>query len=426
MKYLACCATALLALFSPAGLALDDFVPADALYEMGLVKYWQLLVPLEIGQKLQDVYFVDDHLYLGTDDGFVYAVDAATGAIHWLRPITRSGYAVRRPCHAGDKVIFVTPVDVQVYERLSGDPIARRDLDFPAGTAPVTDGQRIFIGGLDRRMYALDLETQFLDWRVVTNSAITGAPAIHGEFLFFANDVGRVYGCVAEDKRLLWETAAYGPVTAGLVADERGVFVASRDYSLYLLDLGYGNVRWRARFSGPLYDPPVLTPDVVYQYSPADGLVAVEAEAVAPIDERIRWRLPGALAALTVHDRHTYVLMNSETLASVDPETGMVELTAPAAGLTLPMPAPAAKTIYLAGPLGRVFCARPRGVAPLRAEDLIAAIRGPAPTPAPQVRAATGPTTTAPTVEPLESRRGGAPIGGKSKVSREFRPNDGR
>jgi eukaryotic-like serine/threonine-protein kinase len=420
MKYPCALAGALVAL-TAVTLQAADFIPAEPLHAAGLVKYWQLQVPLTRDQQLQDVYLVDDALYLGTQDGYVYAVDAPTGAIRWLQPVTRSGYHLRRPCHAGDNVIFSTPTDVQVYERRSGDPVNRHDLDFPAGTAPVADGKHIFLGGLDRRLYALELKSQYLDWRVVTSDPISSNLVLYGPTVFCANDRGHVYACTAADKKFVWQTAAYGSVTAPLVADERGVFVASRDFSLYLLDLNFGNVRWRARFAGPLYDAPVLTPDLIFQYTPTDGVVAVEAEPVAVIDERIRWRVPNGRSALTVHEGTAYILLADGAIAAVDAKSGQTTTTVPAAGFTLAMPAPASSTVFVAAHDGRVFCARPQGVAPLKGEDLLNALRPPAP---PVVATAASQPTTRPAAaadDPLNTRRSGTPVGGKSKVSREYK-----
>ena len=138
----------LVALLAPLAYAQEDFIPPQPLTDAGLVKYWQLQLILEKGQRLQNVFLVDDHLYLGTEDGYVFAVHAPTGLLRWLRPITRSGYPVRRPCRAGENVIFTTPSDMQIYDWATGDPVVRQDFRFPSATGPVSDGKLVFVGGL--------------------------------------------------------------------------------------------------------------------------------------------------------------------------------------------------------------------------------------------------------------------------------------
>jgi len=430
MKPFRVCAGMLIGLTCAATLADEDFIPVQPLQDAGLVKYWQLQLPLEKNQVLRDAYLVDDQLYLGTDDGYVYAVHADTGAIRWLAPITRSGYHVRRPCHTDDRTVFVTPTDIQVYDRQTGEGLSRTDLRFPPGTAAVSDGRRLFVGGIDHRLYALNTETVYLVWRAVTDASISASPAIYGDYVFAATDSGVVYACKRDNKAFHWQTSVYGPISADLVAKESGVYVASRDQSLYLLDFDFGQPRWRARFSGPLYEPPVVTPELAYQYCPNDGLVAVE-NAVLAVDERIRWKMPEGRSALTVHNQLAYVLTTDGRILAVQTKKGQVAYTIPASDFTIPVPAPDTSTIFVASPQGRLFCARPRGVPLVKKEDVLAALQPPPATRATTSQPATRPTTqpsTRPTTQPASAPasqptpRKGLPLGGKSKISRGYRP----
>lgn len=397
-----------------------DYVPAEPLREAGMKTYWQLQLPLEVDQQVQHVHRVDDHLYVGTQDGYAYCVHAPTGVLRWVRPITRSGYALRRPAHAGENVIFVTPPDVQVYELHSGAPVQRRDLDFPAGTGGLSDGTRLFIGGLDRRFYTLDVESLYLDWRVVTSGPIASGPGAYEDSLFFANDAGDVYCCTRKNKVLTWRSSGFGPISADLVVTEAGVFVASRDFSLYLLDLKFGNVRWRARCAGPLFEAPVVTPDTVYQFCRAEGLVAIEATVVDVVESRIRWRLPEGRSALTMHEDAVYVLSSDGRLLRVTEGTGAIEASAPAAGFTMAVPSPGDATAFVFAPDGRIACLRPMNVPPLRKEAIVEALRGPEVEDA--LTARVTPTTRPARMseDPLSTKRRGMPVGGKSKVSRDF------
>ena len=54
------CAWTLIAWLCPLGPAADDFLPPQPLYEAGLAKFWQLRIPLEKDQRVQDAYLVDD------------------------------------------------------------------------------------------------------------------------------------------------------------------------------------------------------------------------------------------------------------------------------------------------------------------------------------------------------------------------------
>ncbi len=399
--------------------AQEDFLAPGPLHEAGLEKYWQLQLPLEKGQSLNEFYLVDDALYAATDDGYVYALDAHTGVIRWLQPVSRSGYHVRRPCHAGNNVIFVTPVDIQKYDRLTGHGFSRTALRFPSGTAGVCDDSLLFIGGLDRRLYAFDLESIQVVWKVMGDAPITSTPAIFGESIFFATASGTTYACTRKDKMLEWKYETFGPIDANLVATSRGIFVASRDLSLYLLDHQFGRPFWQARFSGPLEEAPVVADELAFQYSSDDGLIAVET--AVGVEERLRWKLPQGRQALTITDRHVFILNQDHQLLAVALDDGTVDHAVPTPGFGLGASDMVNQTIFMANARGKLFCARPEGLPPLKRSDLLHALRGAGEEQS--TTAAGGQPTTRPareSADPLHTPRTGRPVGGKSQVTREF------
>jgi len=202
----------LLALSVPAASGEGDFVDSAGLHEAGLVTYWQLRLPLQPGQEIAASYLVDDHVYAATQDGYVYAIDAQTGAIRWVKQVTTAGYVIRRPCHADNRTVFVTPPTVAQYDRYTGRPIQILETHFPTGSAAVSEGLRFYLGGIDQRIYAFRLDQDFEDWKARADGAVVSRPALLGKHLYFAGDEGTVYACVAENKQFYWRARRVGPV----------------------------------------------------------------------------------------------------------------------------------------------------------------------------------------------------------------------
>lgn len=401
--------------------AAQDYLAPGPLSAAKLGKSWQLQVQLDPGQTITRAYFADDQIYLGTNDGYVFAIYARTGTLRWIEPITSGGYPVPRPCHVGDRAVFVMPAEVRVFNRQFGEALARRELEFPAGGPAVGDGTRIFFGGLDRRLYALGVKDLFEDWKILTEGQITAAPAIFADYLYFASEDGRVYSCNRENKKFQWRASTFAPITADLIATEEGVYAASRDNSLYLLDILFGQVRWRARLSGPLYEPPVITKGTAYQYCPNDGVVAINTEQILDEDKRIRWRFRDGRTALADDDKFAYVLTESQKLAVLDRESGEVRHSIEAGGFTFGLPDPATQSLIIASQQGHLFCARPIDAPYIRAEDVRAALRSAdsQPTSAPAAEAVAEATSQPAQVEEADKPKGPV-VGGRSKVSREY------
>ncbi len=412
------CLLSLLALASAAqGQA--DYIAHEPLESAGFVKLWQLQLPLEAGQEVRDAYQVEDALYVATNDGHVYALHTDSGALRWMREVTTGGYRVTRPSHVGDRVVFVTTSQVTQYDRLSGEPIRRFNLRFPASSGNVSDGTHYYFGSLNRRFYSFDVQADFDTWKAGTNGSILSTPALFGEYLFVASDDGGVYACVAADKRFHWQTSTTGPNTADLVADERGVYVASRDRSLYSLNLVNGRVQWRTRLSGPLLVAPVVTPETAYQFESYDGLVAINT-GLKDIEERVRWRLPRGLSMLTVLEAAAIVLTRDEAILVVDNQSGAVTAEISAPGFNLCVPRPTERSILLVSRDGRIFNAKPKGAPLVTRSDLRKAIYGADATATTSTRPATTRPSAPPAADSSRAAPQGPPVGGKSKVSRDY------
>lgn len=411
----------LLAALSAAAPAQNDFIAPEPLRAADLMRFWQIALPLDPGQRVTDAYLVDDQIYACTQDGFAFAIHAPTGALRWMNEITRGGYRIRKPAHAGSAVIFAAGTQVLKFDRVTGDPLGVGTLKFAAGTGVASDGERYFLGGLNGRFYCYDALDMTETWKAGTNASITSTPAVYGEVLYVAGEDTGIYACTTKDKRLKWQSAATGSTTADVVAGSDGVFIASRDLALFLYDLEFGQIRWRARFSGPLYEPPVLAGDAAFQFCPDDGLVAVETDVLKE-ENRIRWRMPRGRALLTVDPKRAYALTQDETIVSAELKTGAVGATIPAPGFIIAIPSPTDGAVIVASPDGRVFCARAKDVPFVKRDELRKALQpsngAAASQPTSQPAAKPAPTPSA--SESLRTTITGPATGGKSKVSREY------
>ena len=418
-KMLIATCAALVLIAAPA-LGEADYLDGAALHDAGLAKYWQLRVPLATDQQITTGYLVDDQIYLATADGVVFAIHAPSGALRWRKQITSAGYDIRKPCHAGDRVVFITPPSITQYDRYSGQPISKIDTWFPTGSPAISDGMRLFVGGIDSKMYAIPLDLDFEQWKSRASGPITSQPQLFDGYLYFASHNGNIYACMAQNKEFYWRTFIHASVTADLVVDKNGVYVAAGDNLLYLLDPAEGGRRWRARFSGPLREAPVVTEETAFQYCAPDGVAAINTGTVG-VEQRIRWTIPNARKALTVVERSAYLLSNEQTILVADLDDGRTTHTVAAPGFTLPLSSPNVPAVFVASADGRIFCAKPEGSPPLLASDVVKAMSRPEPE---AETGADGEAAAAGEVkgeeDALASKRAGSGLGGKSKVSKEY------
>jgi hypothetical protein len=179
---------------------------------------------------------------------------------------------------------------------------------------------------------------------------------------------------------------------------------------------------WRARLSGPLAEAPVLTPETAYQYCADDGLVAVSIRAESD-DTRIRWKFSRGRRFLTLDEQRVFVLTSDGQIAVLAAADGHVLQEIPAQGFTMAAAVVDIPAFYLIDPQGRVLCARAKDVPFPRREAVVKALVPEKSAEEAAAGAAEETSLLRATPEiPLESANTGKPVGGKSKISKEWTP----
>jgi outer membrane protein assembly factor BamB len=391
-----------------------ELVTVEQLQEFGYSKFWTSNLPLLPGDRVRAVSLLDDNLYVTTQRGYVMAVQADVGMVRWAASVGRAVDDIFAPTHieipeGGGPTVVVTSTEVYIFDRYSGRPIKRFDLEFPPGSAAAGDAQRLYIGGNNGNVYALIWNTPHARpiqaWRVLIGAAVTATPVFLGtDGLVIAARDGTVYACTSIDKGQLWQFRTDGPIRGTPYADDSGVYVASMDRSLYHLSLLDGTPIWRCRLPEPLSDSPVVAGHTIYQYSHNDGLYAVDMERGS-----ILWHNPGGRHFLARDEQRVCVLSANRQLEVLDANTGKPQHTVKVPDADFVASNTRDAALFLVSADGRALCATPGNVPYIRREQAIAARerltlppgqRGAAPEPRDKVAE---PPEEAPT-DPLQSR----------------------
>ncbi len=187
----------------------------------------------------------------GTADsafGEIFAFDLATGRALWKRSTTDG--IVSDICRSGDRLLAITRADsLLCLDAASGRLVwsfrGGGPLYDVAYRSPAVAGGRVFMGGSDGAVHALDASSGRVLWtRDLHDRISTGVLAL-GEALYLGTGSGEVYrlrqdtGAVAA--RLSVGEATSGPPTP--VGDS--LFVLAGERSLICLDKSLSRVRWR-------------------------------------------------------------------------------------------------------------------------------------------------------------------------------------
>jgi outer membrane protein assembly factor BamB len=223
-------------------------------------------------------------VYVGSQDGKVYALNATTGKQIWN--YTTGGAVVSSPAVAGG-VVFVGSQDGKIYalNATTGKQIWNYPTWWEVWSSPAVANGVVFVhGGWDGTtwngtIYALKASTGTLIWTVTTPgpSPTESSPAVADGIVFVGSGDGRVYALNATTGKQIWSYTTGGVVESSPAVVGGVVFVGSDDNRTYALNASTGGLLWRYATGGAVVSSPAVVGGVVFVGSDDGRVYALNA-----------------------------------------------------------------------------------------------------------------------------------------------------
>ena len=268
------------------------------------------------GRIVSSPVYRDGTVYVGADDGNVYAIDAADGRQRWKR---RTGGPVpSTPAVAGDTV-YVASYDGKLHaldartgatrwkfatggERrfeakgLHGFLPRNQTFADPFDvylSSPVVAEGRVYFGSGDGNLYALDASSGRLAWTFATRDVVHASPAYANGVVYVGSFDGDFYAVDAATGRERWrfrggrDASIHNQVgfqSSPAVVDGV-VYTGCRDAHLYALDAATGAEQWRYDADGSWINtaPAVAHGKVVFATSDSRLFLVADAKTGKPL-----------------------------------------------------------------------------------------------------------------------------------------------
>jgi outer membrane protein assembly factor BamB len=227
---------------------------------------------------------VDGTVYVGSSNEDVYALNAATGAIRWKRD---TGGAVDSGLAVTDGVVYVGNDNNEVFalDAATGAVGWTRRTGDNVTTNPAVSGGTVYVGCEDDSVYALDAATGAVRWRRTTGGQVNSSPAISAGVVFVGSDDGKVYALNAATGSVEWTRSTGGKVDSAPAVADGVVFVGSDDGDVYALDSATGSVEWTRPTGGEVDSGPAVSGGTVFVGSVSGDVYALDSATGAP-----RWK----------------------------------------------------------------------------------------------------------------------------------------
>ena len=256
--------------------------------------------------------FSDDTIFIGSDDGNVYAVDAADGRQRWKY---RTGGPVPATPAVAAGVVYAGSYDGKFYalDAKTGEPrwkfATGGERRFEAKnlhgllpkdqtiadpfdvflSSPVVAQGSVYFGSGDGHVYALDAQSGALNWKFRTGDVVHASPAYADGVVYFGSWDSYFYAVDAKTGAERWrfhggeDPAIHNQVgfqSSPAVVDGV-VYTGCRDSKLYALDAATGREKWHFDGAGSwvISSPAVAQGKVVFGTSDSSLYLVIDADS---------------------------------------------------------------------------------------------------------------------------------------------------
>ena len=219
---------------------------------------------------------VDGVVYIGSRDKFLYAVDAASGELRWRYG---TGAWVNSTPAIADGIVYAGSYDHSLHavDAASGELRWRYETGDEVESSPAVAGGTVYIGSRDTFLYAVDADSGELRWRYATGDWVRSSPVVVEGVVYVGSDDGYVYAIDAASGELRWRYETGGEVYSSPAVVEGVVYVGSDDGYVYAIDAASGELRRRYATGGRVYSSPAIADGAVYVGSHDGYVYAAEA-----------------------------------------------------------------------------------------------------------------------------------------------------
>ena len=231
-----------------------------------------------------------DGLVFVASDQMIEARDGMTGDLKWRAPLP-GGAAAPLYWDTGWLLASTSAGDLAAFRASDGTLVWRRQLGAPLTAPPGPALDRLFLPLADHRLVSVLLKSGETVWERQFDAAITAVLALDDQ-LIVGTATKDVSSLDLRRGRNRWTWQLGGDIAGIPAADDKRIYLASRDNMLRALDRKSGNMRWNEGLSsrpagGPLrFADTVLMPLVSSQiigFDPATGKQTVTVAAASEI-----------------------------------------------------------------------------------------------------------------------------------------------
>jgi len=238
------------------------------------------------GNRIQSSPLIDGNMvFVGSNDSAFYAVSAANGSLLWQR---KTGHTIRsKAATDGNLVFFTSGNNLHALNKLTGEDVWIYNSSDSTGaqtldpwdyhqSSPVMYNSLVFAGFGDGWMKGFDTKTGLVtfNFKSIESTPIRSTPVIQGNTIYFGDWNGRIYAVNIETGDTLWTHRTYdmqpyttfGQINTVFVIHDTVLLYGARNPEIHALNTKTGKRIWShiEKDGGWISGDPVVSGDTLF------------------------------------------------------------------------------------------------------------------------------------------------------------------
>jgi outer membrane protein assembly factor BamB len=172
------------------------------------------------------------------------------------------------------------------FDAMTGRTLWRDRVGSPVRSAPAVAAGRVFFGSSEGKVFADDAATGERRWSYVLGGQITAAPLVVGRRLYIGSRGGTLVALKIGNGRRVWSATPWGMWGGPAYADGT-IFIGSERSVVEAYDATTGDRRWSTKLGSRVRSTPSVVDATVFVGTDAGAVAALDATTGA-----VRWRTP--------------------------------------------------------------------------------------------------------------------------------------
>lgn len=203
------------------------------------------------------------YVYVNSSGGYTYALDANTGKTVWQFKGSSDLEEYMPPTLVGNTLYVTGREKVYALDALTGTVTWESSTIYSGSTAPIVKDGVVYVGTMDRLLYALDIPSKSSKWTFEASYMLCAPTVVNNEVYF--TDINGIFRCLDKNTgQLKWETQDHhGTYRSNPVYYNNSILVGL-NYTFVSLNAKTGELIWRFQSDGEVLSSPVVYKDKVF------------------------------------------------------------------------------------------------------------------------------------------------------------------